>query len=60
MAATNKRRQLVDYSVKGLGLSKELELEQGLHVVTAIIPVIAYDLMVNVGLHLLGRTNKVI
>ena len=42
MAATNKRRQPADYSVEGLGLSTELELEQGLYIVAAIIPVIAY------------------
>ena len=42
MATPNKRRQPADYSVEGLGLSKELGLEQGLHIVAAIIPVIAY------------------
>ena len=42
MAATNKWRHPADYSVEGLGSSTELELEQGLHIVAAIIPVIAY------------------
>ena len=42
MTATNKRRQPAGYSAEGLGLSMELGLEQGLHVVAAIIPVIAY------------------
>ena len=42
MAATNKKRQPADYFVEGLGLSTELRLEQGLHVVAAIIPIIAY------------------
>ena len=42
MAATNKKRQLADYFVEGPGSSMEHRLEQGLHVVAAIIPIIAY------------------
>ena len=42
MAATNKKRQPADYCVDVLGSSMELRLEQGPHVVTAIIPIIAY------------------
>ena len=42
MAATNKKRQPADFFVEGLGPSTELGLKQGLHVVAAIIPIIAY------------------
>ena len=42
MAATNKKRQPADYFVEGLGSSTELSLEQGLGVVAATIPIIAY------------------
>ena len=42
MAATNEKRQLADYFVEHLGSSMEIRLEQGLDVVAAIIPIIAY------------------
>ena len=42
MAATYKKRQPADYFVEGLGSSTELQLEQGLDIVAAIIPIIAY------------------
>ena len=42
MAATNKKRQSADYFVEGPGSPTEHGLEQGLHVVAAIIPMTAY------------------
>ena len=42
MAATNKKREPADSFVEGPGSSTEHGLEQGLHVVAAIIPITAY------------------
>ena len=42
MAATNKKRRPADYFVEGFGSFMELQLEQGLDVVAAIIPITAY------------------
>ena len=44
-AATNKMRQPADYLVEGPGSSVECQLQQGLDVVAAIIPIIAYGLL---------------
>ena len=44
MAVTNKMKQPADYFVGGPGSSTEHQLEHGLHVAIAIIPIIALGL----------------
>ena len=45
MAATNKMIQPADYFGERPGSSVELQLEQGLDVVVAIVPIIACELL---------------